>query len=96
MWVPLNHRKRCRIHLKYEVKVQAAKKMTNFGGFFAFFQPKWGSYAILAQICNQKNYGQHLGQMSKKGQSTLGKAKGAKTMNENRFLMSLTNHVLKN
>ena len=90
MWVPSDHRKRCRIHLKYEVKVQAAKKMTNFGGFFAFFQPKWGSYAILAQIYNRKNYGQHLGQMSKKGQSTLGKAKGAKTVYENRFLMSFS------
>ena len=78
------------IHLKYEVKFQTAKKMTNFDGFFAFFQPKWGSYAILAQIHNQKNYGQHLGQMSKKGQSILGKAKGAKIVYENRFLMSFS------
>ena len=64
--------------------------MTNFGGFLAFSQPKWRSYAILAPIYNAKNYGQNLGQMSKKGQSTVGKAKGAKTMNENRFLMSFS------
>ena len=63
--------------VKMRPKFNHLKKTTNFGGFLAFSQPKWRSYAILAPIYNAKNYGQNLGQMSKKGQSTVGKAKGA-------------------
>ena len=59
---------------KNEVEVQPAKKLINFGGFLAFFQPKSWSFAILAPFYDQKNYGQNLGQMSKNDQSTLCKA----------------------
>ena len=73
-----------------ELKVQPAKKMTNFWSFFGFFQPKCWSFANLAPLYDSKNYGQNMGQMYQKGQRTLGKAKGAKKIQENRLSVSFS------
>ena len=73
-----------------EVKVQPAKKVTNFWWFFGFFELKCWSFAILAPLYNRKNYGQNTGQMYQKGQRTLGKAKGAKKIQENRLSVSFS------
>ena len=73
-----------------EVKVQPAKNMTNFWSFFGFFQPKCWSFANLAPLYDRKNYGQNMGQMYQKGQRTLGKAKGAKKIQENRLSVSFS------
>ena len=61
-----------------EVKIQPAKKVTNFWSFSCFYQLKCWSFPILAPFYYRKKYGQNMGQMYQKGQRTLGKAKGAK------------------
>ena len=75
--------------LKMRSKLNLLKKWQILVVFW-LFSVKMEELCHSSTILWSKNYGQNLGQMYKKAQSTLGKAKGAKKTYENRLSISFS------